>query len=411
MVAATAKTVVLRCGIDCPKLLAMRKKLPLDDQDDGLPGFDDQDSDSVSPITHPFNPAAIKVSIKQTMVELLAKRWSNNEIDLEPSFQRRARLWSKEQRSRLIESLLLKIPLPVFYVASDEKDNWRVVDGIQRLTTLFDFIVPQPPYAGQGEGVGFALSGLEYLLDLEGKSYAGLPRHLQRRIDETQLTVNVIEYGTPELVMLNIFKRINTGGIMLNSQEIRNALHSGKAREFLQALIAEPVFKDATGSVNDERFGAQELVLRCIAFAHRPWAEYAKADGGLEGYISGMMAELDALSSKKLNSLRRDFCKSMVAATALFGPNAFRKPAPKGAKRNALNRPLFEAWGANLARCNEKQIALLLAQKSLVQKKFRALLKKDEFQQAISYGTGMPAKVQYRLTQIKKLIDEVLHAD
>ena len=99
-------------------------------------------------------------------------------------------IWSDLRKSRLIESLLLRIPIPVFYVSADDRDNWSVVDGVQRMSTIFDYI----------EG-HFVLGGLEYLADLTGLQYGELPRNMHRRIGETQLIVNVIEPGTPSEVM------------------------------------------------------------------------------------------------------------------------------------------------------------------------------------------------------------------
>ena len=135
---------------------------------------------------------------------------------LRPDFQRLAGIWDNTRKSRLIESLLLRIPIPVFYVAADENEIWSVVDGVQRISTIYDYVTDK-----------FRLSRLEYLKKLEGALYTGLPRQMQRRINETQFVVNVIEPGTPPEVMFNIFRRINTGGMALNGQEIRHALHAG----------------------------------------------------------------------------------------------------------------------------------------------------------------------------------------
>ena len=121
-------------------------------------------------------------------------------------------IWSDAQKSRLIESLLLRIPIPVFYVSADESENWAVVDGVRRMSAINDFI--------NGE---YDLIGLEYLSELIGKKFEHLPRNMFRRISETQLVVNVIEPRTPVEVMFNIFHRINTGGMTLNGREIRHA--------------------------------------------------------------------------------------------------------------------------------------------------------------------------------------------
>jgi hypothetical protein len=192
-------------------------------------------------IQNPFDPEQIKVSTERRTIDLILRRLRHGEIDLAPEFQRRARIWSPKQKSQLIESLMLRIPLPVFYVAADVRDNWAVVDGLQRLTTIEDYC------AGQ-----FRLTGLEYLSRLKGAFFLDLPRPMQRRIEETELVVHVIQPGTPDEVMINIFRRINTGGVPLRPQEIRNALFKGPVRELLKEFASTPAFLSATtGSVSD----------------------------------------------------------------------------------------------------------------------------------------------------------------
>src|SRR6185312_9347960 len=121
-----------------------------------MAGVEDELDDPNLAIIRPFDPERIKVNTAPAIVSLIIKRIDEKEIDLAPEFQRRARVWDIGRKSRLIESLLLKIPLPVFYVAADAKDRWSVVDGLQRLTTILDFI----------KGA-FALHGLEYLTQLD----------------------------------------------------------------------------------------------------------------------------------------------------------------------------------------------------------------------------------------------------
>ena len=189
---------------------------------DGLE--EEKDDDSID-IRRPFNPEHIKVRTVHRVVELITSRIAHGEIELAPDFQRMAGVWDDKRKSRLIESLLLRIPIPVFYVAADKDDRWSVVDGLQRTSTIYDFIEDK-----------FSLRRLEYLTKLNGQTFSNLPRPMQRRIRETELIINVIEPGTPQEVMFNIFRRINTGGVTLNGQEIRNALHPGPIRGVPQGI-------------------------------------------------------------------------------------------------------------------------------------------------------------------------------
>jgi uncharacterized protein with ParB-like and HNH nuclease domain len=130
------------------------------------------------------------------------------DLELAPDFQRK-KVWGPVQKSRLIESILLRIPLPAFYFSSDEQGLLQVVDGLQRLSTINDFV--------NGK---FVLNGLEYLQkDVGGKRFETLPANWSRRVYSTQIIANVVDPQTPDQVKFDIFKRINTGGSPLNAQE------------------------------------------------------------------------------------------------------------------------------------------------------------------------------------------------
>src|SRR6266851_1441478 len=138
-------------------------------------------------ITDPFNPALIRVDTRPMTIDLLLTRIAHEELDLQPSFQRKGGIWNEGAQSRLIESTLIRIPLPAFYVDATDDEKWLVVDGLQRLTTLKRFILDRE----------LRLCGLEFLTHLKGKKYNELSRPHQRRIVETQVTVYLIDKGTP----------------------------------------------------------------------------------------------------------------------------------------------------------------------------------------------------------------------
>ena len=221
-------------------------------------------------ITSPFDPGLIDIDTKQPTISNIIDQIKNNEIDLSPAFQRASNLWDQGKQSRLIESILLRIPLPAFYFDVEiEKDSagipvniWHVIDGLQRLSSISNFILPDL----QGM-IPLKLSGLEFLSHLNGKMFSELPGPYQRLILQTQLIVYLIKPGTPENVKFNIFKRVNTGGIPLTQQEIRHALNQGIPAEFLKELASSNHFVTATrGKIDSSRMLDREYVNRFLAF-------------------------------------------------------------------------------------------------------------------------------------------------
>src|SRR5258708_4353413 len=370
-----------------------------DDEDDERSGVEAEPEEIGLLIERPFDPEKIKVKTKAALVDSVVSRIAYREIDLAPDFQRHAGIWNPVRKARLIESLLLRIPLPVFYVAADADENWSVVDGLQRMTTINDFVNGR-----------FSLLDLEYLTQLNGLTFEKLPRPMQRRIRETELVVHVIEPGTPEEVMFNIFSRINTGGMRLNGQEIRHALHKGPARDYLKHLAGTKEFLDATNeSVRSDRMADRECVLRFLAFRITPWESYKSND--LDGFLSDAMKKINQMSQIDRQRMEVEFCRAMQAAHAIFGNDAFRKRYTEGVARNPISKALFEAWSIALARCNDNGVRRLIEKKDDVKRHFINLMKSDRtFDVSISYSTGVPQRVEKRFQAIEALVKSVLES-
>ena len=364
-----------------------------EDQETGL----EPEPSEPNQITDPFDPEQIKIRTVYVLIEQLVTRIKYKEIDLTPDFQRLRGIWNSEQRSRLIESLLLRIPIPVFYVAAQENDDWSVVDGLQRMSTIVDFI--------NGE---FGLEKLQYLTSFDKLKHEKLPRPMQRRISETQLIVNVIEPGTPPEVMFNIFLRINTGGMTLNGQEIRHALHRGPVREYLQRLAESQSFLQATvHSVNPTRMADRECVLRFLAFYLSSVDQYTSND--LDKHLSTAMKTVNTMSDSQRSEVERNFDKAMTAAYNIFGGDAFRKRSTPEHNRRAVNRALFEVWSVHLAQLDQGQIDAVVSDREKVKEKFMQLINIDgDFDRAISYGTGLPQRVHKRFDAVGELLKEIL---
>ncbi|MCP4348600.1 MAG: DUF262 domain-containing protein [Desulfobacterales bacterium] len=233
-------------------------------------------------IKHPFNPAKIRIELKVTTIDSLIKRMEHDEIDMSPEFQRRDDVWNNRARSRLIESMLVRIPISAFYLDGSNEDKWIIIDGLQRLTALKEFVINN----------SLVLEDLEYLTEFENKTYRDLPRKFQRRIDETQITTVLVEKGTPEDVMKNIFRRINTGGQPLTDQEIRHALHRGPGTKLIKRIPDAPTFREILG-MDNKRMEASELVLRVLSYFVLPIEKIVEYN-----YDSLLDAALQSLNKK-----------------------------------------------------------------------------------------------------------------
>lgn len=283
----------------------------------------EREDPSEEDIKEPFDPEKIDVATRNPTVDLLLARIRRGVLDLQPEFQRLAGIWTPQAQSRLIESMLLRIPLPTFYAAEAGDERWVIVDGIQRLTAIARFIDPESIRARP-----LVLKNLQYLKDYEGTEFNGLPGRLQTRLLETELVLHLIRSGTPDEVMFNIFARINTGGYPLTRQELRHALIPGPARELLRELAKSDAFQDATlHSVSPERMDDREMVLRFIAFWVTDPEKYMRQD--FDEFLREAMREVNRLDNEQVSRLRHDFTRALDAAQKIFGEYAFRKRYPR----------------------------------------------------------------------------------
>lgn len=361
-------------------------------------GVEDEDTSTEGKITKPFDPALIRIETQTMSIDTLLARIRENELQLQPGFQRRPGIWKDGAQSRLVESLLIKIPLPAFYMDATDEDNWLVVDGLQRLTTLKRFVLDQK----------LRLTGLEFLTQYEGMIYKELPRKLHRRILETQVTVYRIESGTPSDVKFNIFKRINTGGLPLSPQEIRHALNQGKATELLAELAKTTEFKEATSyGVSEARMDDRECCLRFLAFTLTPYTDYTKDN--FDAFLNDTMGRINIMNDEDLARLGIIFKGAMTAAKDLFGNDAFRKRYSKADSRKPVSKALFEAWAVNLGKLSNDEIETLRRRKRRLKEQFINLMHDRLFDSSVSQGTGDIRKVTLRFESIEKIIQGVLH--
>ena len=343
----------------------------------------------------PYDTMTVTVDQFMFTVFQIMRKIQMNEIDLQPDFQRHL-VWDEIRQCRLIESILIRIPLPAFYLDALDESRWVVVDGLQRLHTLDRFYNKND----------LKLHDLEFLQQLNGMSFSDLPRTYQRLIeDETRLNFYIIKPDTSPNVKFTVFRRINTGGMILTAQEIRHSLFQGKATRLLQVLADSDEFLRATASsINTKRMDDRECVLRFLAFYRSSPESYNKND--LDLFLSNQMSELNALSESEIHQLDAVFRDSMLKAFSLFGDKAFRKLFSLNGRRSPINKSLFETWSVCLAPVPQEQ---LLTSKDRIIAAFMQLMNVDpHFVKSISVGTGNMSSVKMRFGAVEKLLRENL---
>ncbi|MGW4634525.1 DUF262 domain-containing protein [Nocardia sp. NPDC004415] len=348
----------------------------------------------------PWDPEKIRVTTRQFAMRNVMDMIDDEDLELAPDFQRN-RVWRPRQKSRLIESLLLQIPLPAFYFAEDKDGILRVVDGLQRLSTIHDFVRRQV--------VG--LADLEYLSDsCEGKHFDDLAAPLRRRLLNTQIVVHVIDPSTPSDVKYNIFKRINTGGEPLNAMEIRHCMSRNRSREFLKRCASNESFQAATGGrLRDHvRMNDREAVLRFIAFRRLSTINEYENYGSLEHLLDSTAELIDSpedVSDDTLDTWYQDFERAMANAQILFGPHAFRKWPRYSDRLSPFNRALFESWAVVLADYSADQLEPARAE--IVARAREAMTSDYAYLASISASTSDPQRVKARFAKPRDILQDV----
>lgn len=380
---------------------------------DSVEPLDDEDAGYSRDGIKPWDPGKIRITTKSFSLRDVVDQIKDGDIDLAPDFQR-GYVWKARQRTRLIESILLGIPLPAFYFNQASDGKYQVVDGVQRLSTISLFMRDEHRLTAQD---------LEYIVDLDGLAYSELDPGALRRFRSTQIVVHIIEPQTPDEVKYDIFSRVNTLGSPLSPQEIRHAMSKERSREFIRTLVESEEFEAATERqywrkdkatgelVRDSgRMTDRELVLRFCAFrsfAIDDYRQYASLDAYLIEFTRRLdgVSEQDAFSEPDLVKLDQDFRRAMVNAHEILGNAAFRRWPLTLDRRGPINRALFEAQGNALA---DQPLDQLLPHKDAITTAFRAAFDNPAYLRAVTVGTGDPNGVALRLETTRAILASVL---
>jgi hypothetical protein len=320
------------------------------------------------------------------------RRIQKGSFVMDPDFQRDF-IWTEDKQSKLIESVLMRIPLPVFYLAEDDQGRMVVVDGLQRLSTFQRFV-----------NNNLRLK-LPHQAELDKKRFRDLSPKLQNRVEDCNLILYVIDAKVPERARLDIFERVN-GGVPLTRQQMRNCLFMGQGTRFLKEEATTKLFGMATGnSLRSSTMRDREFVNRFCAFQILPLRDYR---GDMDEFLAQGLRHMNGVEPEFLQKLSSQFRTSLVNNFHVFGGHAFRKHSKDQDSRSVLNASLWDVMSTGLSRYPEHVVE---ARAKFLRKAFYPLMLDEEFVKSITYGTNDMKRVKHRFTVARDMFQEVFGAD
>jgi hypothetical protein len=315
--------------------------LPIEEDDD-IDSMDEGELNAVRP------RQVILEKADRSLAEL--HRWYRaGRIIIDPEWQRNY-VWDKSRASKLIESFLLDIPVPVIYLAKTEEGKYEVIDGLQRLTSVFDYFENK-----------YKLTKLDILSEYKNKNYSELPIKIQGKLEDSILRSFELTDSSGDMHFI-VFERLNTGGIKLNDMEIRNCLFRGSLNSLIKELAKNANFVTAVNQKNfEKRMNDRALILRFLAFYERT---YLKCNYGLKRFLNEFLNYYKNAEEVKIEEYRKAFEKSMRACITVFGSNSFRLKSDiakigrrsSGEWATRLNAAIFQVITTSFSKYDLMQI-------------------------------------------------------
>lgn len=314
---------------------------------------------------------------------------------IDPDYQRHL-VWKNDQKSRFIESVLLNFPLPPIYLNQRRDGKYVIVDGLQRTTTLRDFMNNQ-----------FALSNLTALKALNNKKASELPDGLLARLEEKSIFLYIIKPSVPIGVVYELFDRINTGGTALNRQEVRNCILMGKSTQLLKELSQQNYFTQAIDKgVSGTRMKDREVILRYLSFKIFDYQKDYKGD--LSPFLENAMQRINSMGEEEIEILRQDFKRVMKLSYEIFGNRSFRYPInnPDGSfkSRGFFNTSIFESVCYFFSNHSDD---FLRTNRNRIVEQYDVLLKNADYYKAVRFSTGNKQSVWDRFRLVETILGNV----
>lgn len=338
-------------------------------------------------------------------IESLYGKYKRGKLNIQPNFQRQF-VWDGKKPSKLIESVLLDIPLPVIYLSEESTGVEHVIDGQQRLTTLFSFIDGSYP-----DGKVFKLSGLKVFTEHNKKTFKELEESLQDKIRYCKIRTITFKKESKADLKFEIFERLNSGSVSLNDQELRNCIYRGKYNTLLNELSHEKDFKYLYGITKPEkRMRDIELVLRFAAFYHSTYLNYKSP---MRQFLNNDMEKYCNISDAEVDEIRNAFKNSLSIVRSLFDTNAFKR-FYKGTKKDIdgyweprkFNASLYDILMGVFAKADKNTVFQKL---DSIREAFIVLMTEDQdFIESIELSTSSVQAVTTRFDKWRLSVQDII---
>lgn len=307
-----------------------------------------------------------------------------------PDFQRKY-VWTRNQASRLIESLIIQCPIPVVYLDQEDDGTLKVIDGNQRLMSIRLFLEN-----------GFKLKGLRAFPDLNGFLFRELDPRFQTHIQNRTIRCITILKETHPQIKFDVFERLNTGAVQLNPQELRHGLYHGELMDKLDALGEYEPWQKLSGIKDDKRMRGAELILRFLALSFN-----------LQEYEKPLATFLNKFAQRHRHGMKDDGFEELFKSTVdgvhrLLGKHAFRLIDEQGNADNNFNSAIFDAQMVGFAHARRSSEHITEEARRNFMSGYKRLQSNREYLRSISASTSDPPLVHNRINMFKELIEETL---
>ncbi|WP_286909427.1 DUF262 domain-containing protein [Clostridium sp. UBA1652] len=367
---------------------------------------EDNLKDSLEKLQKLAKERTVKTQNIEYDLETLVKKIKKGIIKLNPDYQRNHR-WNNVASSKLIESLILNIPIPTIYLSQDvdvdeevEEDisRYSVIDGQQRLTAINEFMTNT-----------FALEGLEALKPLNGSYYKDLPPFLVRRLEERTIKCLRIDSTIDTQVKYDIFERLNSGAVQLEAQELRNAIYRGKFNDLIKVLAQYEKYmkllninlRDVDNEVKVKKMQDVEYVLRFFALDNN---EVNLMKKSFKKFLSEQMEKYNKLSEDELEIMKKHFTEVIDIIYKNFGEKAFAKykyESNSYVLQSSFNAAVYDALAIAVSE-NKRNGTLKINSNNV--KAFGELFKDKEFYDDISGSTNDKSKIISRIERVRGVL-------